>query len=184
MAGLVDGLARLRIEVFREYPYLYDGSLDYEKRYLERLSASDRGLLVAAEDGENLVGASTAMPLADAEEAFQNAFLSQGLKLESYFYLAESVLLPDYRGRGCGRRFFEEREAFARQFEQFQHLCFCAVDRPENHPARPARYRPLDNFWRSLGFERRPELTTLYPWQDVGDQEETEKPMTFWLKAL
>jgi len=24
-------LARLRIEVFRDFPYLYDGSLDYEK---------------------------------------------------------------------------------------------------------------------------------------------------------
>ncbi|HRQ91226.1 MAG TPA: GNAT family N-acetyltransferase, partial [Bacteroidia bacterium] len=28
-------LGGLRIAVFREYPYLYDGDLDYEERYLE-----------------------------------------------------------------------------------------------------------------------------------------------------
>ena len=31
----IDGLGRLRIAVFREYPYLYDGSLDYEREYLK-----------------------------------------------------------------------------------------------------------------------------------------------------
>ena len=27
-------LARLRIEVFREWPYLYDGTLDYERTFM------------------------------------------------------------------------------------------------------------------------------------------------------
>ena len=30
----LDDLARLRITVFRDWPYLYDGDLDYERRYL------------------------------------------------------------------------------------------------------------------------------------------------------
>lgn len=30
----VDGLASLRIRVFRDFPYLYDGDMDYERRYL------------------------------------------------------------------------------------------------------------------------------------------------------
>ena len=28
----LDDLARLRIEVFRDWPYLYDGDLDYERK--------------------------------------------------------------------------------------------------------------------------------------------------------
>src|SRR5690242_19351414 len=32
--GYLDVLAALRIRVFREYPYLYDGSLAYEQEYL------------------------------------------------------------------------------------------------------------------------------------------------------
>ena len=30
----LDALGTLRIAVFREYPYLYDGSLEYEREYL------------------------------------------------------------------------------------------------------------------------------------------------------
>ena len=32
----LDDLARLRIEVFRAWPYLYEGTLDYERHYLPR----------------------------------------------------------------------------------------------------------------------------------------------------
>ena len=31
---VLDDVARLRISVFRDFPYLYDGSLDYERDYL------------------------------------------------------------------------------------------------------------------------------------------------------
>ena len=31
-------LARLRITVFRDWPYLYDGTLEYEEGYLEKLA--------------------------------------------------------------------------------------------------------------------------------------------------
>ncbi len=33
----LDALAQLRIAVFRDYPYLYDGDLSYERRYLDRM---------------------------------------------------------------------------------------------------------------------------------------------------
>lgn len=32
----LDDLAALRVKVFREWPYLYEGSLDYERNYLRR----------------------------------------------------------------------------------------------------------------------------------------------------
>ena len=31
----VEAVAKLRMTVFREYPYLYDGSREYEQRYLQ-----------------------------------------------------------------------------------------------------------------------------------------------------
>ena len=59
---------------------------------------------------------------------------------------------------------------------------FCAVQRPENHPARPASYRPLHAFWRSRGYTERPDLTTEMHWQDVGQSVETPHEMRFWVK--
>lgn len=53
----LDDVARLRIAVFRDWPYLYDGSLDYERRYLESYRASDTAVVVGAFDGAQLIGA-------------------------------------------------------------------------------------------------------------------------------
>ena len=32
----LEDVARLRIEVFRDFPYLYDGTVEYEEKYLQR----------------------------------------------------------------------------------------------------------------------------------------------------
>jgi uncharacterized protein (DUF58 family) len=43
-------LGGLRIAVFREFPYLYDGDLDYEEHYLETYVNSPRSLVVLLSD--------------------------------------------------------------------------------------------------------------------------------------
>lgn len=178
LESCVDDVAALRIEVFREYPYLYDGDADYERKYLRVLSQSERGLIVLVRHGSEVVGASTALPLVDADEAFQEPFERPC----DYYYFGESVLLAPHRGQGIGGAFFHFREEFALK-EGFARACFCAVRRPENHPSRPDRYRDLGHFWKSRGFQKT-ELTTKYPWKDVGDSEETEKVMEFWEKRF
>ena len=74
-----------------------------------------------------------------------------GLAAEDVFYCAESVLQERYRGQGVGHRFFDLREAHARALG-FSWSVFCAVIRPQQHPLRPAGYRPLDPFWRRRGY--------------------------------
>ena len=61
-----------------------------------------------------MVGASTALPLADETVEFQQPFIDAGWDPARIFYCAESVVLPAWRGRGLGVRFFAEREAHAR----------------------------------------------------------------------
>jgi len=177
-------LARLRIQVFREFPYLYDGDLDYEAHYLETYSRALGALVVVVLDGKAVVGASTALPLIEAEAAFRQPFPTQGLDPAEVFYLGESVLLPAYRGKGLGVRFFQEREAHARALGPYTWAAFCAVNRPADHPRRPPEYRPLDAFWNKRGYTRHRELVAYYRWKDLDDPEESEKPMTFWLKRL
>lgn len=176
-------LARLRIRVFREYPYLYDGDLDYERRYLDTYRRSSGSVIVLATDDERIVGASTAVPMAHETDETQAPFVAAGYDVDDIFYLGESVLLPDYRGRGIGVAFFEQREAHARETGDYSLYCFCAVQRPGDHPARPPGYRALDDFWRKRGYEKRPELTTSYRWKEPGEAHESRKPMTFWTKT-
>ncbi len=176
-------LARLRTEVFRAFPYLYEGSEDYEASYLATYAKSPESLFVLALDGERIVGASTGVPMPDASDVFQAPFIAAGIAPEKIFYFGESVLLANYRGRGLGVRFFEEREAYARRLGRFDLCTFCAVERPQGHPLRPADYVPLDAFWAKRGYEHRADLRTMLAWQDIGEENETEKPMSFWLKA-
>lgn len=184
IAPFLDDLAQLRIRVFREWPYLYDGDMEYEKGYLDTYSRSSESLFVLAMDGDRVVGASTGVPMADETAEFKRPFEQHGYKPACIFYFGESVLLPQYRGRGIGGRFFDEREAYARTLGRFNWTCFCAVERPREHPPRPDGYRPLDAFWRGRGYVKHPELVTTYSWKDLDETQQTPKPMTFWLKTL
>ncbi len=177
-------LAELRIEVFREFPYLYDGSLDYEKTYLETYFKSDQSVAVLVFDGDQLVGASTGLPLDHEEDNFKRPFLEHGYDPATIFYCGESILKKEYRGRGIYRRFFEERESHARQLNGIQTICFCAVQRPDDHPLRPESFQSLDPIWQIFGYKKRPWLTTTYRWKDVDEESETDKTMVFWMKEI
>lgn len=179
----LDAVARLRIQVFKEWPYLYEGSEHYERDYLRRYAASPQSLIVLALDAGRVVGAASGLPVSDADDAFQIPFLGQGVAPETVFYFGESVLEKPYRGRGLGHRFFDEREAFAAA-HGYSITTFCAVQRPADHPLRPADYRALDTLWLARGYQRQPHLTTYFPWQDIGDDNETMKPMMFWTRGL
>ncbi len=184
IADCLDALAGLRMTVFREWPYLYDGDRAYERRYLANYVRSPRAFALVAWDGDRPVGATTAIPLADEDEALQKPFIEAGFDPARVFYNGESILLPPYRGRGLYRRFFEAREGFAQSFGDYDWIAFCGVQRPGDHPLRPADHRPLDPVWRRYGYEPHPELIAHFPWRDIGDARETEKPMMFWLKSL
>ncbi|WP_413875012.1 GNAT family N-acetyltransferase [Albidovulum sp.] len=179
----LDDVARLRIAVFRDWPYLYDGDLYYERRYLATYRDSPEALVVGAFDGARLVGAATGTPMEDHAEEFSTAFAGTGLVLSDIFYCAESVLLKEYRGQGIGHAFFDLREGHARRLGR-RWSAFCRVVRPEDHPARPGDYRPLDPFWRKRGYAPLEGVMAEYSWKDVGEATETAKPMQFWIKAL
>ncbi|WP_375447659.1 GNAT family N-acetyltransferase [uncultured Fibrella sp.] len=179
-----DGLAQLRIAVFREFPYLYEGSLDYEKTYLNTYAESARAMLFAVYDGDRMVGGTTCLPLPDETAEVRAPFIRQGYDLSTVFYFGESLLLPAYRGHGLGHRFFDEREAHVRTFETYLTTTFCAVQRPLDHPLRPAQYRPLDAFWQQRGYHLDPALQTTFNWPDLGETDDSAKVMQFWTRKL
>lgn len=184
LVAAIPALARLRQAVFREYPYLYDGSDAYEAAYLRIYTASGAAMAVLAFAGGAIVGASTGIPMAHETSAFKEPFLHLGLDPAQIFYCGESVLLPAYRGQGLYRAFFAGREAWARALGGFTQICFCAVERPADHPLRPRDYVPLDAVWRHFGYAPHPGLRTHIAWKDIDQAASTEHPMRFWFKAL
>ena len=177
-------LAMLRITVFRAFPYLYDGTLDYEQRYLEEFRSTDGAVIVAALDGARIVGCATASPLLGHADEFAVPFRNAGYDPKSVFYFGESVLDPAFRGRGIGHAFFDHREAAARASGRFTHAAFCGVVRPIEHPLRPKDYVPLDAFWMKRGFRKAEGLVGHFDWKDIDQSQSTSKAMQFWIRAL
>lgn len=176
-------LAHLRTAVFRDWPYLYDGQEGYERRYLATYAQSPGAAAIVARDGSAIVGTATCQPMTEATDAVTRLFATRGMDPARLCYFGESVLLPSYRGQGAGVRFFELREAHARALGTAI-AAFCAVTRNENDPRKPRDYVPLDGFWRKRGYTRRPDLSCVFSWKEVGDDRETPHSLGFWLKAL
>lgn len=177
----IPAVARLRIQVFRDFPYLYDGSEAYEERYLKRYTTSNGTVVVLVLDDNRVVGASTGMPMYEEDDAVRRPFEKKGYDPDDIFYFGESVLLPEYRGLGYGVRFFEEREAHALALG-YKITTFCAVDRPANHQKKPTGYQPLDHFWEKRGYKKLPEMKSTFIWKDLDEAVESPKTLTYWIK--
>ncbi len=93
LAAHVPDLARLRITVFREFPYLYDGTTAYEEKYLQTYLDCPESVVILALDQGQVIGASTGLPLEFETPEFKQPFTSAGLAPASIFYCGESVLL-------------------------------------------------------------------------------------------
>lgn len=182
--SVLPDLARLRLVVFRDWPYLYDGSLAYEEDYLAKFAAAKGAVCVVARDGDTIIGASTGAPMIEHADEFGEPFKKAGYDISKIFYCGESVLLTSHRGFGLGHAFFDHREAQARKLGGFTHSTFCRVVRPDDHPLKPKDYVPLDGFWRKRGYAPADGIVATYNWKDVDQDEETVHPMQFWMKAL
>jgi GNAT superfamily N-acetyltransferase len=185
-AGLerhLEDVARLRSAVFRDWPYLYDGRMEYERAYLDTYRDRPGALLVAAFDADMLVGASTSTLMEDQAEAFSEPLSKIGLPVEKILYGPESVVLPAYRGLGLGHRFFDLREAHARALGR-SHVAFCSVVRAPDDPMRPETFRTNDAFWSGRGYAPLPGVMAEFSWKDLGAKAETAKKLQFWMRAL
>ncbi|WP_395743767.1 GNAT family N-acetyltransferase [Prosthecobacter sp.] len=183
LAPHIDALGALRIAVFHEYPYLYVGNLENERDYLGTYVRSAGSLVVLVFDGDRVVGATTCLPMVDEGPEFKAAFEQAGYDLSKICYFGESILLPEYRGQGLGKEFFVRREAHAKALGMTR-SAFCAVDRAAQHPLRPEGYRELNEFWRGQGYVKRPELQATFVWKEIGEEAESPKTLTFWVKEL
>lgn len=176
--------ASLRIAVFQEFPYLYAGDIAYELEYIQTYAQSEHAFFFAVYQDEVMIGAATCIPMEDETQAVKQPFLDAGYPISEVFYFGESILLPAYRGMGLGHLFFEEREQYARQFQSIRTVCFCAVQRTENHPLKPEVVFEKKDFWNKKGFIERPELVCEMEWKDLDKENSDFKKLTFWTKSI
>ena len=125
----INKIAELRITIFREYPYLYEGTMSYEKRYLHMYSQTEESILVIAKDNEKVVGVITGLPILASMEEIRNLFLEEKISMNGIFYLGEILLLKEYRKKHIGNSMYLEFEKAVKCIETYEKIALCEIDR-------------------------------------------------------
>jgi hypothetical protein len=180
----IHSVAKLRLEVFKEYPYFKDPDLTQEMHYLRKIASCREAIGVLIFDGTTLVGVSIGYPLDAAEPALLGPWKGHTQEINGYFYFENSSLLKRYRGRGIGHHFFDAKEAHVAHHKKYKHICFCIPDSLESDLNRSSDFLLPIDFWRKRGYIHHPEMKGMLAWKKIGEAHPKEHRMSFWVKDL
>ena len=182
IAGQLDALAALRLDIFAEYPYLYRGRRADELAYLASYAEKPGGCVILAEENGTAIGAATGMPLCHEEAALRDPVAATPWPVDQLYYVGELLFRPAYRARGLGQWLLAEFEGHIRTLG-FSKIVCVTVERPVDHPLRPDGALPIERFLDRTGFVRLDGVTTHFSWLEV-DGVRRDHLMQFWMKAL
>lgn len=180
----IDVIANLRITIFKEYPYLYNGDFTYEQKYLKKFLQTPDSLICVAYDEGQIVGAITALPLMYEEELVKEPFLNQDIPLNTIFYYSEALILEKYRKKGIGIKMFKVVEEKIISMEKYTYFTFAAIERSESHPQKPKEYQSPYPFFRKIGFQQRKDLVCHMSWKEIDKTQESIQSLYFWTKEM
>ena len=183
IAVVLDSLASLRLEIFREYPYLYDGRREDELAYLKSYAEAPDACVILAHDEGAVVGAATGMPFIHEGAQMLPAIAASQYNVEKLYYVGELLLYPAYRNKGLGLQLLGQLEQQIHSLGRYQHLVCATVERPAAHLLQPDVYVPITRFLARTGFDLMPGVTTSFAWRET-DGIRRDHPMQFWVKEL
>ncbi|HLC06649.1 MAG TPA: GNAT family N-acetyltransferase [Candidatus Babeliales bacterium] len=185
---LLPFVAQLRVNIFRNYPYLYDGNIAEEMDNLEKYAQHNNSALAIAYYNENPVGFLCGSDLIHYSVHFENSvadlFKGVDLNIENYYYCADIIILPEHRGKYLAPQLFDAIENYAQQ-KGYTACCFI-TEHHENHPLKPRDHKSLVPLWNSLNYKKS-ALITYASWQTHqvdGTIKLEQHPLIFWLKNL
>ena len=183
IADILDDVATLRLEIFQEYPYLYQGRREDELTYLGTYSEAPDASIILAYHGQAVIGAVAGMPLIHEDARMLDAFAGTTFPFNKIYYVGELLFRPAYRNCGLGRKLLDQLESHIRSLGRYHRLTCATVERPDDHPLRPRDYIPITRFLARTDFARLPGVTTSFMWLET-DGVKRDHPMQFWSKDV
>ena len=119
IAEKLDDLATLRLDIFLEYPYLYQGRREDELAYLRTYAEKPEACVILAYDGHAVIGAATGMPLICEDAQLLDAFADTAYSLNEIYYVGELLFRPAYRNCGLGQKLLAQMESHVRSLGRY-----------------------------------------------------------------
>lgn len=176
-------IANIRITMFKEFPYLYEGSLEDEEEYLNIYFSSINSIVLLVLDGDEVVGFSNSIPLNEEMEEIKTPFITNDIDIKKYLYIGELMIKEKYRNKNLSNIIAKSHEEHARE-NNYTNMVFMTVIRPDNHPLKPKNYRPLEPLWKSLGYKPLERMKINFTWKQVDGDIPQENQLGIWSKEL
>ncbi|MCT4634959.1 MAG: GNAT family N-acetyltransferase [Rickettsiales bacterium] len=176
-------IANIRITMFKEFPYLYKGSLEYEEEYLNVYFNSKNSIILLVLDGDKVVGFSNSIPLKEEMEEVKAPFIKNKIDISKYLYVGEMMIKEKYRNKGLSNIIAKYHEQCAKD-RNYTNITFMTVIRPNDHPLKPENYRPLEPLWKALGCNPLKEIKIKFSWKQVDKDIPQENQLAVWSKKL
>ena len=181
----IEKIALLRLQVLLEFPYLYEGKINFEKDLLKTYSNSANSLAGLLLHDDEVVGVTTCIPLSEESDEMQRMFTNQGYDTKRIFYFGESLIDKKYRNFDVMREFFKRMEEHVFDVHpQSEYAVFGSIKRSKNHSLYTSSYKELTDFWSDLGYKEDRKLFLEYKWKDINKKTDSLKKMVFWKKKI
>jgi hypothetical protein len=148
-------VAQLRIEFYRNYPYLYEGNLTDEETYLSMYAKSKDSLLVIAKNGDDVVGAVTGIPMLETKKENKWLYTQKQTPDEHIFYLGELVLSQDYQNSTLQEMLYLQLENAVKGLEKYSILAVCEIERSPEALSLQRFFGQAEDLLNSLSYTRR-----------------------------
>lgn len=176
-------IATLRITMFKEFPYLYEGSIEDEEEYLSIYFNSPNSVILLVLDKDKVVGFSSSIPLSEEMEEIKNPFVESDLDINSIHYIGEMIIETAYRTKGMFNIMANYQEEYARS-KEYLSIVFMTVIREHNHLLKPKNYRCLEILWKYLGYELLEGIKVKFSWKQVDGECPQDNQLGIWFKKL
>ena len=180
-------IEQMRLSYFREYPYLYEGTLQEERVYSAWFSKLKDSMVAVVYYNNKPVGFLTGTSFVDFSEHYTGSltlFRNAGLDPEQYYYFGEVIIQKEHRGNSLSRKLFELLEQYVRDLG-YTKTCL-VTESHKTHPCKPTDYRELDGLWIRLGYIKTSAGIT-FKWNTLqvnGTKERQEHVLMYWIKDL
>jgi hypothetical protein len=179
----LDRLGELRIAVFSEYPYLYDGSIEAEKNYLKMYAQSKSSLVVLSKIDKKIIGFIAGLPFTESlDNDYKDSFLTEVPIEKTVFYLGEILIQIPYRRNKIGNQLFQLFE-HQLKLKGYKKILGCTVIREANSDKQEEGFS-IEQLIISKGAAKCADLIQRIGWKEVGKDESTEHFMQYWEKEL
>ncbi len=188
IVNYLEDVASFRIKYFKDYPYLYVGDQNYERKYLSGFANDSKGLLILVKQNKKIIAVSTGVPLvtnSDILDGAEDGFRSKKLNPFENYYYGEVIIDYAFRGRGIIGKVYELQETFAKS-QNFKSVAIATVVRSDDDIRRPENYRSSDPLWLKLGFNRT-GIQFNFNWPTIREDltiSDCSNCMEYWIKII